>query len=65
MDTRQRSDQAEAAVRASEQRAREGADEKTKKLLLEMENLCQVCVLFALWRPSFYVVGRSLCFAQS
>lgn len=42
MDSRERSDQAEAAVRASEQRLREGADEKTKKLLVEMENLCQV-----------------------
>lgn len=42
MDTRERSDRAEAAVRASDQRARESADEKTKGLLAEMENLCQV-----------------------
>ncbi|CAM9372571.1 unnamed protein product [Scytosiphon promiscuus] len=41
MDTRERSDKAEAAVRAADQRAREGADEKTKGLLAEMENLCQ------------------------
>ncbi|CAM9412371.1 unnamed protein product, partial [Ectocarpus sp. 8 AP-2014] len=41
MDTRERSDRAEAAVRASDQRARESADEKTKGLLAEMENLCQ------------------------
>lgn len=33
--------QAKAAVRASEERARDSADEKTKKLLSEMENLCQ------------------------
>ena len=39
--SRHRSEQAEAAVRASEQRAREGADKKTKGLLAEMETLCQ------------------------
>ena len=41
VSSRERSEQAEAAVRASEQRAREGADKKTKDLLAEMETLCQ------------------------
>lgn len=56
MDTRERSDKAEAAVRAADQRAREGADEKTKGLLAEMENLCQVrgggagwCLVWAMY----------------
>lgn len=41
VSSRDRSEQAEEAVRASEQRAKEGADKKTKGLLAEMETLCQ------------------------
>ena len=36
-----RCEQVEAAVRASEQGVRDGADQKTKELLSEMENLYQ------------------------
>lgn len=43
--SRERSEQAEAAVRASERRNRENADAKTKDLLADMENMYQAQML--------------------
>lgn len=42
---RERSEEAEAALRKAEQRTREGGDKKMKGLLAEMENLCRAKLL--------------------